>query len=182
LSGFYNSSNGLIDLVTNPADNLLQFQNSENVIGKGIEFEVGGEWASGWKIRLADTFQQSYDSQNRANQFASPRQLPKINVIAPLPWRKLFIGTEAQYITRMLTTQGSQLGGFLIANAPFPHRSASKASALRSASTTFLISATPIPPALATSRRAFARPAVETHLPFPQVDRSLSVAERLEAQ
>jgi outer membrane receptor for ferrienterochelin and colicins len=47
ISGYYNSSNGLIDLVTNPADNLLQFQNSEKVIGKGIEFEVGGEWADG---------------------------------------------------------------------------------------------------------------------------------------
>jgi outer membrane receptor for ferrienterochelin and colicins len=117
VSGFYNSSNGLIDLVTNPVDNLLQFQNSENVIGKGIEFELGGEWANGWKARLADTIQESYNSQNRANEYDSPRQLPKINLIAPLPWRKLFVGVEGQYITRMMTTQGTNLGGFLIANA-----------------------------------------------------------------
>jgi outer membrane receptor for ferrienterochelin and colicins len=62
VSGFYNSSNNLINLVTNPVDNLLQFQNIENVIGKGIEFEVSGEWANGWKVRWADTIQGSYNS------------------------------------------------------------------------------------------------------------------------
>jgi outer membrane receptor protein involved in Fe transport len=43
--------------------------------------------------------------------------LPKINLIAPLPWQKLFVGVEGQYITRMMSMQGTNLGGFLIANA-----------------------------------------------------------------
>ena len=70
--------------------NVPLFASSQNVVGKTIECQLGGEWTNGWKVRLADTFQPPYHSQRRANEFG------------PVIVAKLFIGTEAQYITKML--------------------------------------------------------------------------------
>jgi len=116
VSGFYNSSNNFITLGVDPGNGLSRFMNSDNVTGKGMEFELNGEWAHGWKARLADTIQDSHDSQSGATEFASPRHLPKINLIAPLPWRKFSVGIEGQYTSRLMTTQGSFVGGFMLAN------------------------------------------------------------------
>ncbi len=52
--------------------NVPLFASSQNVVGKSIECQLGGEWTNGWKVRLADTFQPPYHSQRRANEFASP--------------------------------------------------------------------------------------------------------------
>jgi hypothetical protein len=52
--------------------NVPLFASSQNVVGKTIECQLGGEWTNGWKVRLADTFQPLYHSQRRANKFASP--------------------------------------------------------------------------------------------------------------
>jgi len=52
--------------------NVPLFASSQNVVGKTIECQLGGEWTNGWKVRLADTFQPLYHSQRRAKEFASP--------------------------------------------------------------------------------------------------------------
>src|SRR4029077_5970094 len=36
--------------------NVPLFASSQNVVGKTIECQLGGEWTNGWKVRLADTF------------------------------------------------------------------------------------------------------------------------------
>ena len=75
--------------------NVPLFASSQNVVGKPLNANSAENGPTRWKVRLADTFQPPYHSQRRANGFA------------PVIVAKLFIGAEAQYITKMLTNRVS---------------------------------------------------------------------------
>jgi outer membrane receptor for ferrienterochelin and colicins len=117
ISGFYNSIAGLITEQTNPTSGMTQFVNLENVHGKGLDFELAGKWPSGWEGRLAYSVQDSSDQSNGSALSNSPKHLPKLDFIAPIVSKRLFLSFDAQYVSRRETIGETSLGGFFVADA-----------------------------------------------------------------
>jgi iron complex outermembrane receptor protein len=93
------------------------FVNLSSVHGKGLDLELAGKWANGWQGRLAYSLQDTRDEATGAVLTNSPKQLPKINFIAPLLPRRLFLSLDGQYLSQRDTIQGTTMGGFFVANA-----------------------------------------------------------------
>ena len=66
-SGYYYKINDLITQQVDPTDGLIVFKNTEQVEAKGVEFELGGKWASGLEGRLSYTLQETKNVQTREN-------------------------------------------------------------------------------------------------------------------
>ena len=117
VSGFYNVIDHLISQSIDPANGLIHFVNLDGVRSKGLEFQYSIKRPDGWEGRLSYTVQESHsllDSESLSN---SPRHLAKVNLIAPLLQRKLFMSFEGQEISRRLTVVGTEIGGSFVANA-----------------------------------------------------------------
>ena len=72
--GYYYKIDNLITQQVDPADGLIVFKNSEQVEAKGLEFELGGKWASGLEGRLSYTLQETKDTADEkiADQLSHP--------------------------------------------------------------------------------------------------------------
>jgi outer membrane receptor for ferrienterochelin and colicins len=114
-SAFYYKIDDLITFTTDPSDNLLVFENIDNVETKGVEFELEGKWG-GLKGRISYTFQETKDKKTGEILTNSPRHLAKLNLIAPIIKEKLFIGMEEQYTSERKTLTGDFTDGFFITN------------------------------------------------------------------
>ena len=107
----------MISQTTDPITGLIRFSNTEDVRGKGLNFQLSGKRPSGWEGRLSYTVQDSHSDLTDANLSNSPRHLAKINVIAPLLSKKLFASFEGQEVSRRETVKEMFVGGFFVANA-----------------------------------------------------------------
>jgi len=116
-SGFYNEIGSLISQTTNPGSGLIHFSNTEDVHGRGLNFQLSEKRPSGWEGRLSYTVQESRSQLDNDTLSNSPRHLAKINVIAPLLSQKLFASFEGQEVSRRETVKEAFVGGFFIANA-----------------------------------------------------------------
>jgi len=114
-SAFYYKIDDLITLTTDPSDNLLVFENIDNVETKGVEFELEGKW-EGIKGRISYTFQETKDKKTGEILTNSPRHLARLNLIVPLIKEKLFVGMEEQYTSKKKTLAGDFTDDYFITN------------------------------------------------------------------
>lgn len=75
----------LVDLVTDPADNLITFRNLDSVRGTGAEFELEGRFHERWSGRLAYSWHDSRDAVTDRRLTNSPRHLVKGSAVVHLP-------------------------------------------------------------------------------------------------
>jgi len=113
VSGFYNEIEHLINY--NPQANPV-YQNVKGATARGVELELQGFWSSGWRGRISYTLQDTEFHQPGVFRSDSPKQLGKLNVIAPLLKEKVFAGVEFQYTSTRVTLQGTETSGFGIVN------------------------------------------------------------------
>jgi iron complex outermembrane receptor protein len=115
-SVFYNDIDDLIVLVTDPADELLLFENLGSARARGLEVDLNGRWAGGWGAALSYTFQDAEDG-NGNWLVNSPRHMAKLNFTFPvLPEGLLSGGLELQYMSERRTLGNNETGGSFVTN------------------------------------------------------------------
>jgi len=105
----------------NQIDHLINFQggtyhNVDGATAKGCEFELLGWCDPGFRGRLSYALQDTEFEEAGVLRSDSPKQLAKLNLIAPLMRDKLFAGLEFQYTSKRLTFQGTETSGFGVVN------------------------------------------------------------------
>jgi outer membrane receptor for ferrienterochelin and colicins len=125
-SGYYYKINNLITQQVDPADGLIVFKNSEQVEAKGVEFELGGKWASGLEGRLSYALQEAKDMETKRLLTNSPIHLPKFNLIVPLVKNKLFGGLEVLYMSGRKGLNDSRVGDVVLTNLTLLNRNVFK--------------------------------------------------------
>ncbi|WP_136515195.1 TonB-dependent receptor plug domain-containing protein [Geomonas edaphica] len=116
---FYNKIDNLISYEDVSATQVA-FANIERVKALGGEFEVEGQWNSGFAARASYSFVSAHNDVTDQRLDYSPRHLAKLNVTAPLYRKKLFAGVELQGVSRRdFTHSDAQVaaGGYAVANA-----------------------------------------------------------------
>lgn len=115
--GFYYTIDDLVNLVTDPADGLLVFQNTQSISAKGVEVELEGRWSNGVLGRVSYTYQRVEDDRTGEGLPDSPAHVVKLNLSVPLIREKLFAGLEVQYTSERKLRTDKALKGFFLANA-----------------------------------------------------------------
>lgn len=116
---FYNKIDNLISYEDASATQVA-FANIERVKALGGEFEVEGQWSSGFAARASYSYVSARNDVTDTSLDYSPRHLAKLNVTAPLYRKKLFAGIELQGVSRRhFTHDDAQVsaGGYAVANA-----------------------------------------------------------------
>jgi iron complex outermembrane receptor protein len=106
----------LIALTSDPVDDLLVFDNTEDVKAHGFELQLEGKWPKGWAGRLSYNFQQTEGTETGSTLVNSPRHLAKANMIVPLLPKKVFAGLELLYTGDRKTVQGGKVSDYTVAN------------------------------------------------------------------
>lgn len=115
-SVFYNDIDDLIVLVTDPADELLLFENVGRAQAKGLEVDLNGRWEGGWIVALSYTFQDAEDGNDNW-LVNSPRHMAKLNLTFPiLSEGFLSGGLEFQYMSERRTLGNNETGESFVTN------------------------------------------------------------------
>lgn len=114
-SVYRNEIEDLITLTTDPADDLLVFVNHGDAEAKGMELELQGNWEDGWSGAASYTYQNAEDEM-RQHLVNSPRNLVKLNLIAPLMGDDFSAGLEMQYESERRTIAGNETDSRFITN------------------------------------------------------------------
>src|ERR1035441_2698053 len=88
----------------------------------GVELEVGGRIVKNIEGRVSYSFQHTADSATGIGLTNSPQHLAKAVVIWPLAHRRLFLGSDIQYVSARKTLTGSEVRPFAIANVTLTSR------------------------------------------------------------
>ncbi len=115
-AGFLNQIDDLIEQSIDPLTGNPLYSNSTPVQTRGIEYELGANWAGGLEGSISHTIQHTRDALTGVDLPNSPRQLAKANLSVPLLHKKLFASLDAQYTSRTRTVAQTELGGFFVAN------------------------------------------------------------------
>jgi iron complex outermembrane receptor protein len=110
-SGYYYLVDDLI------SETVSGFRNVGQVNAKGLELELEGHYARGWRARASYALQRAEDDRTGAELSNSPRHLAKGSLIAPLYQDKLFAGLELQYTGRVLTNSRRRENDYWLVNA-----------------------------------------------------------------
>ena len=116
LNGFYYKIEDLINAEIDPDDDLIVYDNIQEVEVKGVEFELSGQWPNGLRGRVSYAYQICEDSKTNKTLTNSPKHLAKLNLIVPLLEKKLFLGIEEQYMSKRQTLAGREADEFFITN------------------------------------------------------------------
>jgi outer membrane receptor for ferrienterochelin and colicins len=103
VAGYYYTISGLISQVRDPVDDVLAFQNAEDLEAKGLELELDGNWAYGLEGRLSYAIQEAKNQATGKRLTNSPQHMVKLNLIVPLIQEQIFAGLEARYLSERLT-------------------------------------------------------------------------------
>ena len=106
----------LIDQHTDPRNNFLFFANTGKARSRGLEFELAGRTLKGIEGRVSYTFQQAVDSATGIHLTNSPEHMAKAEVIWPFARRRMFLGTDLQYMSSRTTLSGPAVEPYTIAN------------------------------------------------------------------
>ncbi len=106
----------LIDLDTDPADDLLYFRNLNEVEATGVELEVAARWSSGVTGRLSYAYQDAENSLTGRQLSNSPDHLAKLHLIVPLRPHRVFAGIETLYTSGRDARSGDAVSSHLVAN------------------------------------------------------------------
>ena len=115
-TGFYYRINDLITQQTDPADDLLVYNNVETITARGIELEGESKWSNGFQGRISYTVQNSRDEHTQLALTNSPAHLAQFNLISPLVVKGLFAGVEFQHLSERRTIRGGEVAGVFVPN------------------------------------------------------------------
>jgi len=113
---FYYSIDDLITLTTDPADDLLVFDNVDKVETHGMELEVEGKWPGGWAGRVSYSYQNAEDKKTGDQLSNSPKNMFKANLIAPAFSQRVFAGIEYQYMDDRKTLGSNDADAYSLVN------------------------------------------------------------------
>jgi outer membrane receptor protein involved in Fe transport len=103
-SAFQYRISNLIDEVTDPATQLLQYRNVGQVQSRGAQFEAEQVWDNGARLRASYSYQLAEDTNGpegtKSILLNSPRHLGKLNFTTPIPLGPLRAGLEVQAMSR----------------------------------------------------------------------------------
>ncbi|MDX2505079.1 MAG: TonB-dependent receptor [Gammaproteobacteria bacterium] len=112
---FYNDIQDLIALTTDPVDDLLVVANTGDATAQGAEVELQGNWENGWSGSVSYSYQEAEDDNDeRLANF--PRNMVKLNLIAPLGGDDFSAGLEVQYESGRKTLSGDETDSRFITN------------------------------------------------------------------
>jgi iron complex outermembrane receptor protein len=118
-AGFLNRIDNLIDPEIDPVTGNPIYLNSAPIQNKGIEWELGGNWANGLEGSISQTLQASRNIATGDVLTNSPKQTGKVNLSIPLVQRRLFASADAQYISKRRTVAQTDLGGYAVVSLTF---------------------------------------------------------------
>ena len=116
LSAFYYRTKDLITLKTDPSDGMMYFDNVDEVVTKGIEFELSAHLKKGFRGEIEYSYQEA---ENRATDSIisnSPRHVADARLSVPLIKDKLFSSLELLYTSKRKTVKGTSSGEVFLAN------------------------------------------------------------------
>ncbi len=125
-SVFENDVEDLVTLATDPLDGLLYFTNQEHTRSRGAEIELERRWAKGYEVRFGHTIQETEDRQTREILVNSPKNLSKLNVLVPLPGKRMTAGLEIQYVGTRRTLADQTAPAYWLTNLNFLSRTLAK--------------------------------------------------------
>ncbi|HEX4585918.1 MAG TPA: TonB-dependent receptor [Burkholderiaceae bacterium] len=110
----------LIDDVSDPSTNLLQYRNVGRVQSRGAQLEAEQVWDNGARLRASYSYQVAEDlgasdSGSDSTPINSPRQLAKLNLTGPIGIAALRGGLEVQSMSRRKSI-GGEVGGHTVTN------------------------------------------------------------------
>ncbi len=103
----------LITLVVDPADELLVYENAEQVRGRGAEVELGLDRRA-FSARASYAYQVARDRETGAELTNSPRHLGKLALMVPLWRNRLRAATEVQATGARLAEDGDMVPGSVV--------------------------------------------------------------------
>lgn len=115
-SVFRSAMSDLVTLKTDPLDGLFFFANDLGVRTIGAELELDWKWSGGRSLRFSHAWQSSDDLLTDAVLVNSPKNLSKLNLVLPLPGRRLTAAVETQYSSARKTVSGNAAAPFWLAN------------------------------------------------------------------
>ncbi|MDA1277082.1 MAG: TonB-dependent receptor, partial [Verrucomicrobia bacterium] len=116
VSGFYYEIDDLISETLDPEDELGFFDNIDAVETRGLELELEGRFSRGFRSRISYSVQHTEDANTGIVLASVPKQMAKLNLIAPLYQEKIFAGLEFQYLSGRKTLMGNASGDYWLAN------------------------------------------------------------------
>ena len=84
VSGYWSTVKDLINLVEDPADGLLYYDNIDQVDTSGLEFQIDGQLTRDLRGRASYTFAKTEDAATGKPLNNSPEHLAKFNMTAPV--------------------------------------------------------------------------------------------------
>ncbi|MGD9579543.1 MAG: TonB-dependent receptor, partial [Syntrophorhabdus sp.] len=91
-------------------------KNTDEVESKGVEFEFAKKWKNGFEGSVSYSFQETINTDTKSILTNAPKNLGKLNVIAPLLNKNLTAGVELQYTGSRTSLANKTIGGFLTGN------------------------------------------------------------------
>jgi iron complex outermembrane receptor protein len=101
---------------TDPQNSNLPFTNSGEFETKGVELALKGNWSENLRGVASYSLQYAHDENTDKLLANAPRQLGKLNLTAPLPGNRIFIGLEEQYTGERKTLSGNNLPDYWLTN------------------------------------------------------------------
>lgn len=111
----YQTQDFISSVILDPVSDTSQFQNVEGGESTGAELEFERHWQNGIRMRASYAYQDARDGNDRW-QSNSPRQIGKFSVSTPLINHLWRAGLEMQGYSNRKTEQGTQVGGYGVAN------------------------------------------------------------------
>ena len=116
LAGFYYNMDNLINLQTDPVDNMLFFGNVQEVTAKGFEAELDAKWPRGIETRISYAYQDAQDQKTDQQLTNSPTHQAKFHGLLPIVPDKVFFGTELIYTSPRQTLKGRETDDAFLLN------------------------------------------------------------------
>ncbi|MBZ0157521.1 MAG: TonB-dependent receptor [Alphaproteobacteria bacterium] len=116
LTSFYYRIRDIISLRTDPADDLLVYENADQAEALGMEGELERKWRTGAAARISYSYQNARDDRSGEWLTNSPRHLAKVNIILPLLPDRIFWGIETQYTGKRRARDDQHAGDSFLVN------------------------------------------------------------------
>lgn len=119
---YQNKIEKLIALTTDPSDELLVFQNQDDVTAKGFEIELQGHWKSGWNGAFSYTYQNSKFDSSAITIPNVPEDQVKLNISTPELAYGFTAGLNLQYESARKTLQNNESESYFLTNLTLLNR------------------------------------------------------------
>jgi iron complex outermembrane receptor protein len=115
-STFRNRLSGLINGLVDSTNAKLQFVNADAIESKGVDLGLKINRGHGPSGQITYSYQRTEDRATGIELTNSPRHMAKLELLAPLNFRNITAGADAQYVSGMRTIAGSIAPGNVVTN------------------------------------------------------------------